>query len=271
MVVREYLWQFVVKVKYISREVVEMVQKRKGFSAKTMYYGFRCFQVVMILGLVVVAVLVGLEISQEGFSSSRAVTSIALLVVDCVIIVVCFRFLWRKVFVAHAFVLARRDFYQRTSQVYLWGYPLSETIKAELPQRLGNYHGSGFCHEFAAVTMYALKGVKTARLCHGIHPKYGYHSWVEYYKYGLWWVADLAWACQEYVPWPRWIYRKELAAETESVCKYKEFWQGSFAEVEKVLADLDYETQDLLPYDLIVQFMNDPSFYALDDTGNATD
>ena len=282
-------------------------------------YAFWCFwSVCTLVAVALTANYVVMAVSGEWGNDDPVILLIAL-VIDWIALISCCLFTWHRVAIGWAYVLAREEFYEQMGRIFLWGYPLSEIIQQELPQRLGNYYGSGFCHEFSAAIMYGLEGTKTARLCHGIDPEHGHHSWVEYRKYGVWWVADSAWVHQEYVPWPRLAYKKAAILELESICKYREFWQGPFAKAIKVLTNPEHELQDSLLIDFfpvfwpvygygmkepdkngyshpivgykaikptqpaseevkanlkdrsfIARIMNDPSFCALEDVGDAT-
>lgn len=211
------------------------------------FWGFWLASLVALTVLTVGCLTGAIPDGQDG-------ATLALLVADWVLLPLCFWYSWHKMALEWVYILVREEFYERAGKVYLWGIPLAEIIQQELPRRLGKYQGSGFCHEFAAATMFALKGVKTARLCHGISPEHGLHSWVEFRRYGVWWVADPAWAYQECVPWPRWICRKNLDLEIETVCEHEEFWQGPFAGAEWVLTDPEHELQDSILVDFLPVF-----------------
>lgn len=207
---------------------------------------FRELRSLLLVGaLLIASTIYGIYGIIAGFwSGTEVIVMILCLLVSWSLCLASCWHCWRVRLAAQLYPVVREDFYERASGIYLWGYPLSEIIQKEVPRRLGNYYGSGFCHEFAAAIMYSLKDVKTARLCHGVDPEYGRHSWVEYRKYGIWWVADTAWVYQECVPWLRRVYRKNLDVKSDIICKYAEFWNGPFAGAIEILSNPEHRLQD---------------------------
>lgn len=113
---------------------------------------------------------------------------------------------------------------------YLCGYSLMKMIDTEFMNRFGNFNHEGFCYTFSAAMMLAMKDAKTAQIVRGhMVSDDTKHSWVEFRRFGLWWVVDPCWlSCP--VVGRSWYYR-ELNPQVSVRYSHKEIWGDPAAEV----------------------------------------
>lgn len=113
---------------------------------------------------------------------------------------------------------------------YLCGYSLAQMINAEFMNRFGNFNHEGFCYTFSAVMMLILKDTKTARIVRGdMADQSGKHSWVEFKRFGLWWVVDPCWLSCPVVS--RCWYYHEMRPQVLVNYSHREIWNDPAAEV----------------------------------------
>jgi len=109
---------------------------------------------------------------------------------------------------------------------YLCGHRLSAMVIEDFFGRFRDYNDEGFCYTFSAVVMLSLKRFRTARLVRGNirHNNYGYHSWVEIWYLGEWYVIDLSLNDHPILLIPRRIFYAVQRPELMLIYSHRKFW-----------------------------------------------
>ena len=116
---------------------------------------------------------------------------------------------------------------------YFHGFPLCQVLINESFWQLSSYIGYGLCYETSALMMLALKNQRSARIVYADaiaetldgERETDQHVFVEFWKFGLLWCVDIAWASPMALMW--WpIYKREFEIQhINRVFSYDEFWQ----------------------------------------------
>lgn len=110
---------------------------------------------------------------------------------------------------------------------YLNGRNVFTIFDEDLFRKLSFYVGHGLCYEVSALNMVILKKNRTARLvivqAHRRHSNdVHWHSWVEFKKYGVWWVIDPTWD-RKFINLRR-AHNYHIPAEYRRIMPWDEFW-----------------------------------------------